>query len=276
MDAREHIQTNLRLLRETLAADGMSSARQLISSLHPAEVARLLESVPLRERALIWEMIDVDDQGDILVEVNEEIRHALIQGMDAAQLVAATEGMALDDLADLVAYLPETVIQQILHSLDAQDQIRLNQVLSYDEDSAGGLMNVDVVTVRADVTLGVVLRYLRTRGGITDGTDSIYVVNRNNEFVGSLFLSRLLTVESERLVEDVMSTNVTPIFADAPSEVVVWEFEHRDLLSAPVVDDHNRVVGRITVDDVVDVIRDEAEHSMMSAAGLVISLNKRY
>lgn len=268
MDAREHIQTNLRLLRETLAADGMSSARQLISSLHPAEVARLLESVPLRERALIWEMIDVDDQGDILVEVNEEIRHALIQGMDAAQLVAATEGMALDDLADLVAYLPETVIQQILHSLDAQDQIRLNQVLSYDEDSAGGLMNVDVVTVRADVTLGVVLRYLRTRGGITDGTDSIYVVNRNNEFVGSLFLSRLLTVESERLVEDVMSTNVTPIFADAPSEVVVWEFEHRDLLSAPVVDDHNRVVGRITVDDVVDVIRDEAEHSMMSAAGL--------
>jgi len=129
-------------------------------------------------------------------------------------------------------------------------------------------MNIDIITVRPDVTLGVVLRYLRARDDVPDGTDSIYVVNRNNEYFGSLYLSRLLTLHPERSVAEVMSTDIMPIPADTPSVQVVWEFENRDLLSAPVVDENHHIVGRITVDDVVDVIRDEAEHSIMSAAGL--------
>ncbi len=268
MDARQHTQASLQLLREQLDSGRLRPARLMLHSLHPAEIARLLESVPLRERAILWEMVDAEDEGDVLVEVAEEVRDGLIKGMQTEELIAATEGMELDDLADLLADLPETVTQQVLQSLDQQDEERLRQVLAYDEDSAGGLMNVDIVTVRPDVTLEVVCRYLRVRGDISDGTDSIYVVNRNNEHVGSLYLSRLLANDPDSLVTSVMSTDVMPIPAHTSSADVVWEFENRDLLSAPVVDENFRVVGRITVDDVVDVIRDEAEHSLMSAAGL--------
>ncbi len=268
MEAREYTQANLQLLREQLDSGGMRSARLMIHSLHPSEIARLLESVPLRERAVLWEMVDSDEEGDVLVEVADEVRDGLIKGMQTEQLIAATEGMELDDLADLLIDLPEAVTRQVLQSLDQQDEERLRQVLAYDEDSAGGLMNVDIVTVRPDVTLEVVSRYLRARGEMSDGTDSIFIVDRDNGYVGSLYLSRLLTNDTETIVSSVMSTSIMPIPAHTPSAQVVWEFENRDLLSAPVVDDDYRVVGRITIDDVVDVIRDEAEHSLMSAAGL--------
>ncbi len=268
MEARERTQGNLQLLRERLDSGRMRSARLMVHSLHPAEIARLLESLPLRERAALWEMVDHDDEGDVLVEVNDEVRDGLIEGMQTEELIAATEGMEVDDLADLLADLPEAVTRQVLQSLDKLDHDRLQQVLAYDEESAGGLMNVDIVTVRPDVTLEVVARYLRVAAEMPDGTDLIFVVNRDNEYVGSLFLSRLLTNDPDALVSSIMSTDVLPIPAHTPSMQVVWEFENRDLLSAPVVDNDYRVVGRITVDDVVDVIRDEAEHSLMSAAGL--------
>ncbi len=268
MEAREHSQANLSLLRERLGSGRVRSAQMLVGSLHPSEVARLLESLPLGERAVIWEMVGPDNEGDVLVELAEEVRDGLIEDMQTDQLVAAIEGMELDDLADLVADLPEALTQEVLRSLDQQDRERLHAVMSYGEDSAGGLMNVDIVTVRPDVTLDVVLRYLRARGEIPDGTDTIYVVNRDNEYFGSLFLSRLLTLDPNLSVAESMSADVQPIPANTPSLEVVWEFENRDLLSAPVVDGKNRVVGRITVDDVVDVIRDEAEHSLMGAAGL--------
>ena len=268
MEAREHTQANLSLLRERLGAGRLRSAEMLVGSLHPSEVARLLESLPLAERAVIWEMVDPEFGGDVLVELADEVRDGLIESMHADDVIAALDGMEVDDLADLVADLPEALTREVLRSLDHQDRERLHAVLSYDEESAGGLMNVDVVTVRPDVTLDVVLRYLRARGEVPDGTDSIYVVNRNNEYFGSLFLSRLLTVDPNQSVAEIMSTEVQPIPAHTPSEQVVWEFENRDLLSAPVVDDNNRLVGRITIDDIVDVIRDEAEHSLMGAAGL--------
>ncbi len=268
MEAREHTQANLQLLREQLDSGRLRSARLMIHSLHPAEVARLLESVDLQTRVVLWEMVEPDDEGDVLVEVADEVRDRLVEGMQTEELIAAVEGMELDDLADLLIDLPETVTRNVLQSLDHQDEQRLRQVLSYDEDSAGGLMNVDIVTVRPDVTLEVVARYLRARGEMPDGTDSIFVVDRNNAYLGSLYLSRLLTNDEETMVASVMSTDIMPIPAHTPSAQVVWEFENRDLLSAPVVDDDYRVVGRITVDDVVDVIRDEAEHSLMSAVGL--------
>lgn len=268
MDAKNDKQSNLTLLRERLGAGSMRSARRLVGNLRPAELARLLESLPLTERGVIWEMIGPDAEGDVLVELADEVRDGLIEGMATDELVAAVDGMQVDDLADLLADLPEALTREVLRSLDQQDRERLSQVLAYDEDSAGGLMNVDIVTVRPDVTLDVVLRYLRARGEIPDGTDTIFVVDRNNVYIGSLFLSRLLTADPELSVAEVMSTDIKPIPAAASSSEVVWEFEHRDLLSAPVADEANRVVGRITVDDVVDVIREEAEHSLMGAAGL--------
>lgn len=268
MEPREPTQTTLELLRDKLGSGGMRSARMLIASLTPSELARLLESLPPPERALIWKMVEPEREGDVLVELVEEVRDSLIGGMETERLIAATEGMQLDDLADLLADLPDAVAQQVLRSMDAQDRERLDQVLSYDEDTAGGLMNIDIVTVRPDVTLDVVLRYLRTRGNIPDGTDTMYVVNRDNEYLGSLYLSRVLVNDPQQTVSQVMSSDVMPIPAHTPASEVVWEFENRDLLSAPVVDENYRLVGRITVDDIVDVIREEAEHSMMSAAGL--------
>ena len=268
MEAREHTKANVELLREKLDSGRMRSARIMVNSLHPSEVARLLESLPLKDRAVLWEMVDHDLEGDVLVEVAEEVRDGLLEDMGTPELIAATEGMEIDDLADLLADLPETVTQEVLQSLDKQDHERLQQVLAYDEESAGGMMNVDVVTVRPDVTLEVVARYLRVVGEIADGTDSIFVVSRDNTYIGSLFLSRLLTHDPEEMVASVMSTDLMPIPAHTPSNQVVWEFENRDLLSAPVIDDDYRVLGRITVDDVVDVIRDEAEHALMGAVGL--------
>jgi magnesium transporter len=268
MEAREHTQGNLQLLREKLDSGRMRSARLMVHSLRPAEIARLLESLPLQERALLWEMVSAEDEGDVLVELSDEVRDGLIEDMRTEELIAATAGMDFDDLADLLADLPEAVTRQVLQSLDKVDHDRLQQVLAYDEDCAGGLMNIDIVTVRPDVTLEVVMRYLRAVGEMPDGTDLLFVVNRDNEYVGSLFLSRLLTHDSDALVSSIMSTDVLPIPAHTPSQQVVWEFENRDLLSAPVVDDNYRVVGRITVDYDVYVIREEAEHSLMSAAGL--------
>ncbi len=268
MEASDHKLSNLKKLRRRLDSGEMRGVRSLVSSLHPSELARLLESLPLEERAVVWEMVDSELGGDVLVEVSEEVRDRLIEDMQTEELIAAIDGMEVDDLADLVADLPETLTREVLRSLDQQDRERLDQVLAYDEDSAGGLMNVDIITVRPDVTLEVVSRYLRARGEMPDGTDSIFVVDRDNSYRGALLLSRLITKDPELLVADVMSTDVVPIPADTASENVVWEFENRDLLSAPVTDANGRVVGRITIDDVVDVIRDEAEHSLMGAAGL--------
>jgi magnesium transporter len=268
MEAPEHTKDNHEELRQLLDGGRMRSARVMVNSLHPSEVARLLESLPRKKRSMLWELVDSDIEGDVLVEVSDEVRDGLIEGMQTTDLIAAAEGMEVDDLADLLIDLPETVTQEVLQSLDKQDRERVQQVLAYDEESAGGLMNVDIVTVRPDVTLEVVSRYLRFVGEIPDGTDSLFVVSRDNSYIGSLFLSRLLTGDPDEMVANVMSTDTTPIPAQTPSTQVVWEFENRDLLSAPVVDDEFRVLGRITVDDVVDVIRDEAEHSLMSAAGL--------
>lgn len=268
MEARQDSHAVSRQLLEHLENEELQAARQVIEGLSASEIAHLLESLPLEERAALWKLVDVDEEGEILVEVVDEVRDGLIKDMPTDELIAATDGMEMDDLADLLIDLPEPVTQEVLRALSEQDQERLRQVLAYDEDCAGGLMNVDIVTVRPDVTLEVVMRFLRAKGDMADGTDSVFVVDRNEKYVGSLFLSRLVTTDPETRVDAVMSTDILAIPALAPSSQVVWEFEHRDLLSAAVVDENNRVLGRITVDDVVDEIRDEAEHSLMSAAGL--------
>jgi len=267
MNTTENI-SNLDNLKNRLQSGRMLGARNLINNLLPSELARLIESLPLKERAIIWEMIELKNKGDVVVEVADEVRDGLIEGMEANELISAIEGMALDDLADLVADLPETLTQEVIRSLDHQDRERLTQVLAYDEDSAGGLMNIDIITVRPDVTVEVVLTYLRNQKTIPTGTDSIFVVNRNNVYKGALLLSSLVTEDPGKPVSEIMSKKIMPILAKTPSDKVVREFENRDLLSAPVIDDDEKLLGRITIDDVVDVIRDEAEHSLMSAAGL--------
>ncbi len=260
--------TRLSALRSALERGTMRHGQRMINSLHPAEIASLIESLPPAKREIVWEFVDPELEGDVLVELNEEVRSELISGMDAEELIAATEGMEVDDLADLIGDLPETLNERVLRSMDAQDRERLSAVLAFEEDSAGGLMNLDTVTVRPDVTIEVVLRYLRMRGELPDRTDRLFVVNRHDKYLGGIDITALLTEDPEQTVGEVMDSSVEGIDPETPAREVAKLFEDHDLVSAAVVGNDGRLLGRITIDDVVDVIREEADHSVLSMAGL--------
>jgi magnesium transporter len=242
--------------------------RRMLNALHPGEIAHLLESMPPAERKLIWDLVDQDIGGEVLVEVGDEVQAGLIGNMQAHEIAAATEGMEIDDLADLIQNLPETLTGEILRLMSYQDRQRLEAVLAYEEDTAGGLMDTNTVTVRADVTLDVVLRYLRQRGKLPRHTDSLIVVNRNEEYQGALPLERLVTADSDKTVAEIIDSGVPAIPDNTSAAEVAKTFEHRDLISAPVINPNGRLIGRITVDDVIDLIREEAERNLLSHAGL--------
>jgi magnesium transporter len=204
----------------------------------------------------------------VLVELSDEVRQAFIEGMDAEELLAAAEDMELDDLADLVGDLPEAVASQLVKSMDAQDRERMNTLLLYEPDTAGGLMNTDTVSVRANVTVEVVLRYLRMRGELPDKTDRLIVVDRTDQYLGTVALTRLLTEDPEKPVGDILDPEAPRIAPELNANEVARLFQDRDLVSAAVVDGAGKLLGRITIDDVVDVIREEAAHEVMSSAGL--------
>ena len=254
-------------IQEALAGH-LRGADRMVSALHPAEIALLLESLPPRPRLLAWELVESGTQGDVLVELSEEVRTELLAGMQPDELVAATEGLATDDLADLLADLPEAVMRQVLRSMDQQDRDRVSRVLEYPEDTASGLMNTDTVTVRPDVPLEAVLRYLRMRGELPEPTDRLFVVDRNDRYLGALPVTRLLTADPESTVSAQMDPEAAPIPPEMPAGEVAALFEARDLLSTAVVSADGRLLGRITVDDVVDVVREQAEHASLAAAGL--------
>jgi magnesium transporter len=260
--------SRLAAIQAALAAGSLRGADRMVDAMHPAETALLLESLPPAQRALVWELVDAGVQGDVLVELSEEVRSELLDEMQPHELVAAAEGLAVDDLADLLAELPEAVTRQVLRSMDQQDRDRLSAVLAFPEDSAGGLMNTDTVTVRPDVPIEVVLRYLRMRGELPERTDCLFVVDRNDRYLGALPVARLLTVDPDRIVSSEMDPEVAPILPATPASEVARLFETRDLLSAAVVAEDGRLLGRITVDDVVDVVREQAEHPALAAAGL--------
>ena len=213
-------------------------------------------------------MIDGDFHGDILEELSDDVRNGIITKMLPANVVDALEEMDTDDLAETLSSLPETVLLDILDSMDAQDRLRAEQALSYGEETAGFIMNTDTITLRPDVTIDVVLRYIRLKGELPENTDTFYVVNRTDNLVGIVPVTRLLTADTSDKVSDVMDEESEAIPVNMPDDEVASLFERYNWLSAPVVDENNRLVGRITIDDVVDIIREDAEHSMMSMAGL--------
>ena len=258
----------LETITESLNSGAMLKAKLILNGLHPSEIARLLESSPPRERRIIWEMFNHKNDGEVLLEVGEEVRSSLIESMDDESLLAATKGLDIDDLADLLVELPEKVISEALNGMDYQYRNRLEGVLNYPEDTAGGLMNTDTITIRPDVTLDVVLRYLRLRGEMPNNTDNIIVVDRYNRYIGTLSVTDLLCKEPEQLVSETMIEDDIVIEAKAPATEVISIFEDRDLVSAPVVDEKNLLLGRITIDDVVDEIREESESTILHMAGL--------
>ena len=258
----------LEQFKAALDAGALQPVRRMLNALHPGEIAHLLESLLPTERELVWNLVDPALEGEVLVELADEVRAGLIRNMDTAELVAATEGLEADDMADLIQDLPSTITQQILRLMDYRDRQRLETVLQYDEDTAGGLMNTDTVTVRADVPVDVVLRYLRLRGELPTHTDSLFVVNRDEKYLGMLPLDILVTNNPERTVAEIVESNAPSVSVHMPASEITHLFENRDLFSVAVTDESQTLLGRITVDDVVDVIRDEADKNLLGRAGL--------
>ncbi len=267
------IEDNIEQLRQSISFaledDNDSAITRVIDGIGIAELANLLESLPSHQRDLIWPLIDPILLGGVLLETGDEVRDTKLKELDADEITAIIETLPdVDDQADLLLSLPTEKIASILFTLDTLKRERLESVLAYSEDTAGGLMNLDQVTIRADVTLDVVLRYLRMRGDIPDQTDQLFVVDRHDHYLGALYLADLLTNELDALVQNIMRTDIDAMYAHISDAEVAREFENYDLISAPVVDEQHKLIGRITIDDVVDVIREEGEHSIMSMAGL--------
>ena len=258
----------LQRLMTSLGASLYEEAISQLAGLHSAEIARLLEAIPPKVRVQLWLNIEPGTQGNILKDLSEDVQSQLLSKMDVDSIVKATEGLDLDDLADIVPDLPESALHNLLLTLDHKHRDHLKRVLSYPEDSAGGLMNIDMITVRDDVTVRTVIRYLRLLKKMPIDTDQVFVVDRAYKYIGAIHISTLLTNEAEQNINPLISKTLKPILADISENEVANLFEQRNLISAPVVDGNNQLIGRITIDDVVDVIRDEAEHSVMSMAGL--------
>ena len=262
-------EVSLQNLMTALEASDHDEAKHQIKELHPGEIALLFEAIQPKDRSILWPGIEISIQGEILKEVSEDVQSQLIAEMSVDSLVKATEKLDTDDLADIVPNLPESAVHSLLLTLDFKHRERLNTVLSYPENSAGGLMNTDFITVRPDVSIRAVIRYLRLLKEMPVDTDQVFIVDRDFNYLGSLLITSLLTEDPGQMVEQFISNDFSkPVRADTDESEVALLFEQRNLISAPVIDENNQLVGRITIDDVVDVIRDQAEHSVMSMVGL--------
>ena len=240
----------------------------ILHELHPADMATLLESLPQKERVIVWKLAEPEDDGDVLLEVSDAVRETLIESMDKEELLAAVEDMDADDLADLADDLPQNVIAEALQTRDEEERAQVQAAMSYEDDQVGAVMDFEQVSVRADVTCEVVLRYLRRFESLPDHTDKIFVIDENDVLIGVLPIRTLLVSDPEEMVETVMATDVVRFRPTDNVEEAAQAFERYDLVTAPVVDEDKRLIGRITIDEMVDVIREESEADMLNMAGL--------
>ncbi|MEY4640764.1 MAG: hypothetical protein RLZZ227_758 [Pseudomonadota bacterium] len=259
---------HLAALTDALESGAFVQVRRMLNHLPAPSIAHLLESSPARQRDVLWKLVEKDLEGEVLNYLNDDIQADILNKLSPEEVADLTEGLDTDDLADILQNLPEQVIYQVLQTMDDQDRKRLETVLSYPEDSAGGLLNTDTITVRRSHTLDVVLRYLRRHDEIPEMTDNILVVDRDDVLTGILPLRKLLVSDPSQTVEDVMDTDFEAIPVTMKQNEVAQLFERMDWISAPVVDEYGKLLGRITIDDIVDVIREESDHSIKSMAGL--------
>ena len=256
------------LIKNLVNKQSLNKLMRLLNDLHAADIADILESLPIDERLIIWDLIKSENDGEILIEVSDAVRQTLIADMDNTELLAAAEQLDTDEIADIAADLPEDVLQNLLENLDVQNRERLQSTLSYDEDTVGALMDYDIVPIREDISLEVVLRYLRKLRKLPDHTDKLFVVNRVGSILGVLPLKKIIVNELDLKVKDVMSLDVVLFKPYDEADEASDAFERYDLVTAPVVNEENKLVGRLSVNSVVDYIREEAESDKLSRAGL--------
>ena len=239
-----------------------------LDDLHSADVAYILEALPLDDRLTLWQLVKADRDGDILLEVSDSVRETLIADMDDHELLAAAKEMDADELADLAPELPRDVVHELMEALDTQQRERVRSALSYDEDQVGALMDFEMVTIREDVSLEVVLRYLRRLKELPGHTDKLFVVDYEGILKGVLPIKRLLVNDPEKKVADLMASDTVSFHPDEDAYDAAQAFERYDLISAPVVDKNGKLIGRLTIDEIVDLIREESETEVLNMAGL--------
>lgn len=256
------------LVENLVHRQNLAELQRKLDELHPADIAHILESLPLEDRLTVWQLVKVERDGDILLEVSDAVRETLIADMDDHELLAAAKEMDADELADLAPELPRDVIHELMESLDAQQRERVRSALSYEEDQVGALMDFEMVTIREDVTLEVVLRYLRRLKELPGHTDKLFVVDYDGMLKGVLQIKRLLVNDPDKLVAEVMASDPVSFHPDEDANDAAQAFERYDLVSAPVVDKNGKLIGRLTIDEIVDLIREESESEVLSMAGL--------
>jgi magnesium transporter len=266
----EHESTHLRLseVNEALDSGMFIHVKRMLYQTPPCDIALLLESSPPAARKVLWRLTDSEMQGEILDELNEDAKTSILKLMDTESLVAATEGLDTDDLANILRSLPDSIYQEVITQMDTQDRQRLETAMAYPEDTAGSIMDTDTITLRPDVTVDVILRYIRLRGELPEATDTLYVVDKDDRLIGDVPLAMLLTTDPNSVINTIMDREAETLPASMDTSEIAKLFERHDWISAPVVDDTGKLLGRITIDDVVDIIRENAEHDMMGMAGM--------
>lgn len=267
--AQTETKSNLDKLNEALDCGEFRQIRFTLNrALRPTEVARLIEKSPPKERQILWNLISQELEAEVLQHLGDDIQADILSRMNSEEVLALTESLDSDDMVDVLQQLPNRVMKETLRIMDKQNRTRVEQLLSYPEDTAGGLMNTDTTTIRPDISVETTLRYIRRHDEIPEMTDSLIVVSRKDSYIGLLPLTKLLVSDPSITIREIMNTDIEPIDANMPDDQVASLFEEHDLVSAPVIDEDGKLLGRITIDDVVDVIREDADHSLMSMAGL--------
>ncbi|WP_213876170.1 magnesium transporter [Pseudomonas sp. dw_358] len=251
-----------------VSQENLSLLQRKLDELHSADVAHILEALPLQDRLTVWQLVNVERDGDILLEVSDSVRETLIADMEDHELLAAAKEMDADELADLAPELPRDVVHELMETLDAQQRERVRSALSYEDDQVGALMDFEMVTIREDVSLEVVLRYLRRLKELPGHTDKLFVVDYDGVLRGVLPIKRLLVNDPDKQVGEVMASDPVSFHPDEDGYDAAQAFERYDLVSAPVVDKHGKLIGRLTIDEMVDLIREESETEVLNMAGL--------
>ena len=258
----------LKKIQDQEAEPSINQIRRLLSGMHPSEVAHSIESLPPKERKFLWSLIDTQDEGEIIAELHDEIQQELISEISAEELITILGDLELDEIVDILQVLPDRKTENILSAMSMRDRKRIREALEYPEDSAGGLMNTDIISVRPKHNLEVVMRYLRAQRELPKNTDQIFVVSRENKFLGSLPISTIIVSDPNLNVRELMETETQPLLVDLNDKDVSRLFEQNDWVSAPVIDKESNLIGRITIDDVVDVIMEDADQNFLGMAGV--------
>ena len=261
-------QNNLEAILDDSSNLSLNQIRRLLNKMTPSEIAHALESSPPKQRDLLFSLLKTEEEGDVLFELGEEIQQDLMSSISNEELSEAVKELELDEIVDILQNLPEERMEEILSKMSQVDRKRIEMGLTYADNTAGGLLNTDVISVRPNNSIEVVISYLRGQKNLPENTDKIFVVNSDNEYLGELFISEIITSNPSMLVREVMHTELTALNVNMDDKEVATNFERNNLVSCAVTDDKNKLIGRITIDDVVDVIREDADQNLLGMAGV--------